>query len=1042
MSRNDLPSEKASNFSARLRETIQTMLGTRGDKLDRVITLRDLIESGITKLPDGWRPGGSGAVPLLPGSSLPDPDVYVPDLTPPPTPTGFAVDAAISNIFIEHDEPLYPQGHGHLRTRVYGATVQAGDPLPTFSDAVEISQFSGTVHAHPTNPATTWRLWIKWETNDLVLSASPAGGTNGLEARTGEDVAALLEALTGQITASQLYTDLATPIASIPGLATAAADNAAAIAQESLDRVAAISAEALARGNALAQEAADRVAAVTAASLAESDARAAAIGAVDTAIRADLATADAAVTSSLTSAYQAADAATLASAQSYAYSKAETDGAISAQGTLLTADFTAADAATLASANSFTYARSTIDAAITATLATLRAEYAAADTTTLASAQSYTFSQADINSAISTSASTLRAQLTGGYTGTDLNALTTGLLFSERQARSTADATEVTARQLLSSRMLGTTDPSGATLANVTSGIIFDEKQTRATADTALTNQISVLSSTVNNNTAAISAEASTRASADSANASAIQTVQSRVANAADVFTETWTGPDPLSRWQNYAGTGELSLVSAADATGGTVLRVGNNSGNDQAWLIHRDLIPFDPAKTYRGKVRIRRTAGVGTVYAGWAGVAADGITLVSNSGGNTHSSQHYHIAGNQSPGESWTEYTGYTKGHGATSGGGAGTLATPGLMHPNVRYLRLLLLVNYSGQAGTTEVDSVFVTDGEIAYTNATIQTEATTRATETGELYAQYTVKTDVAGLVSGYGLASTANNAAPTSSFGVRASNFYVAPPSVSSATAPTTNLYPGYVWLDTSVTPNVTRYYTGTAWSTTPQNLPFIVQTAPTTINGVAVPAGVYMRDAYIQNGTITNAKIANLAVDDAKIANLNVSKLVAGSIAVGQHIQSTGYIAGSAGWRINGNGTAEFSGVVVRGTVYATAGLIGGITIASDAVRAGQTAYNTGSGFHLGSDGRLSLGNSAGNNLTWDGTNLNVVGGGTFSGDISAASGTFTGNVDIVGDGKFSVRSATSGARMETTARAIKVFDASGVKRVQLGDLTL
>jgi hypothetical protein len=83
------------------------------------------------------------------------------------------------------------------------------------------------------------------------------------------------------------------------------------------------------------------------------------------------------------------------------------------------------------------------------------------------------------------------------------------------------------------------------------------------------------------------------------------------------------------------------------------------------------------------------------------------------------------------------------------------------------------------------------------------------------------------------------------------------------------------------------------------------------------------------------------------------------------------------VAGSAGWRINGDGTAEFSGVVVRGTIFASAGLIGGITIAANAVRAGQTAYNTGSGFHLGSDGRFSLGNSAGNRLTFNGTDIEV-----------------------------------------------------------------
>lgn len=132
------------------------------------------------------------------------------------------------------------------------------------------------------------------------------------------------------------------------------------------------------------------------------------------------------------------------------------------------------------------------------------------------------------------------------------------------------------------------------------------------------------------------------------------------------------------------------------------------------------------------------------------------------------------------------------------------------------------------------------------------------------------------------------------------------------------------------------------------------------------------------------------------LDDVSIAALAVSRLRSGSVTVGQFIQASNYVPGTNGWRINGDGTAEFSGVVVRGAVYATAGQIGGITIASNAVRAGQTAYNTGSGFHLGSDGRLSLGNSTGNRLTWDGTNISVVGGGTFSGALSAATGTFAG----------------------------------------------
>ena len=65
------------------------------------------------------------------------------------------------------------------------------------------------------------------------------------------------------------------------------------------------------------------------------------------------------------------------------------------------------------------------------------------------------------------------------------------------------------------------------------------------------------------------------------------------------------------------------------------------------------------------------------------------------------------------------------------------------------------------------------------------------------------------------------------------------------------------------------------------------------------------------------------------------------------------------------------------------------------------IKSGATAYNSGTGYWLEYNGgtpRLFIGNSAGNKMTWDGTNLNIVGGGTFSGALSAASGTFAGTV--------------------------------------------
>ncbi|WP_279047189.1 host specificity protein J [Cedecea davisae] len=61
--------------------------------------------------------------------------------------------------------------------------------------------------------------------------------------------------------------------------------------------------------------------------------------------------------------------------------------------------------------------------------------------------------------------------------------------------------------------------------------------------------------------------------------------------------------------------------------------------------------------------------------------------------------------------------------------------------------------------------------------------------------------------------------------------------------------------------------------------------------------------VFISDAFIQDGTITNAKIGNF-------------------------IQSNNYQAGVAGWQINKSGFAEFSQVTVRGSIYAINGQFG------------------------------------------------------------------------------------------------------------------
>lgn len=176
-------------------------------------------------------------------------------------------------------------------------------------------------------------------------------------------------------------------------------------------------------------------------------------------------------------------------------------------------------------------------------------------------------------------------------------------------------------------------------------------------------------------------------------------------------FVEIWDG-DWASRWVNYAGSGEMSV--ATDSTlpsGALALTVGNNSGNDQTWMIAKQKIPFDANKLYRLTFYVKRTAGTGTTYLGVAGVASDGVSLVNASGSNSYSSQHYIAASGVSPGSSWTKYVGYIKGTAATGTTSAcQTPESPGKLHTNCRYFRPLILVNYSGAAGTTVVGAVTV--------------------------------------------------------------------------------------------------------------------------------------------------------------------------------------------------------------------------------------------------------------------------------------------------------------------------------------------
>lgn len=154
---------------------------------------------------------------------------------------------------------------------------------------------------------------------------------------------------------------------------------------------------------------------------------------------------------------------------------------------------------------------------------------------------------------------------------------------------------------------------------------------------------------------------------------------------------------------------------------------------------------------------------------------------------------------------------------------------------------------------------------------------------------------------------------------------------------------------------------------------------------------------------------------------------------------------------------------------------------GNITLdATGWIRGGAASWVTGKGIWQGyhdGDYKWRVGTPGGAGAAWDGVNFTIYGpageitlqsGGSVGGgggydswaDLVDDLGPITtgnvgtliptaaigaaqiGSIALVGTSNFSVKTAVSGARMEMDSRAIKVFDTNGVKRVQLGNLTV
>lgn len=111
---------------------------------------------------------------------------------------------------------------------------------------------------------------------------------------------------------------------------------------------------------------------------------------------------------------------------------------------------------------------------------------------------------------------------------------------------------------------------------------------------------------------------------------------------------------------------------------------------------------------------------------------------------------------------------------------------------------------------------------------------------------------------------------------------------------------------------------------------------------------------------------------------------------------------SGFLANSLiAWDTSGNLTVTGNASIAGWTVNSTSITSGGITLAASATAASNKIYvgtgtynNSNTAFYVDGSGQFSLKDK----LVWDGSALTIVGGGTFSGALSAATGTFAGSL--------------------------------------------
>nr|WP_313390266.1 DUF1983 domain-containing protein [Leclercia sp.] len=221
----------------------------------------------------------------------------------------------------------------------------------------------------------------------------------------------------------------------------------------------------------------------------------------------------------------------------------------------------------------------------------------------MAALQAETAARVQGDQAEATARETLATQIRGGYTGDDPSKLASGLMYTERQARITAQEAEVTERKKLESTV------------NANKASVTQELATLTTEQEAQATTLSGLESTVGKNAAAITRIDKTVADNNKAQTTALAAVKATTdKNKADISTETTARTDGDSALGRRIDSLKVDVDgNTASRDAGIVGNVTNALANFMAFSDQRVTFAVGETKTQADITETRKTAADAT---------------------------------------------------------------------------------------------------------------------------------------------------------------------------------------------------------------------------------------------------------------------------------------------------------------------------------------------------------------------------------------------------------------------------------------------